>query len=81
MRSIDTDDSDYEATRFEICEAIYCYASLNHDGQWSELYRILCESPFRPGPLWSESRCLKENSYIERITTDEECVRLAGIWH
>lgn len=32
--------------------AIYSYAELYHDGQWSELYKILCNSPFKPSPIW-----------------------------
>ena len=33
--------------------AIYAYAELYHGGQWSELYEILSNSHFKPGPIWS----------------------------
>ncbi len=42
---------------FDVAEAIYAYCSMHHSGQSSELYKILCQSEFKPGPMWSESRC------------------------
>jgi len=32
-------------------EAVYWFANHYHGGQWSNLYRILSTSPFRPGCL------------------------------
>jgi hypothetical protein len=40
---------------FTAAEAVHAYCSLNHEGQWSKLYRLLSQSEFRPGPLWSEA--------------------------
>lgn len=57
-----------EDNYFEYAEAIYCFCSLNHDGQNSELYSILSQSEFRPGMLWSESRCESENSVYSELT-------------
>ena len=36
---------------FIIEEAAYWFATWNHGGQWSNLYRALCASPFTPSPL------------------------------
>jgi len=55
---------------FDVAEALHCYLSLNHNGQWSDEYRMLCQSKFKPSPMWSESRCLEENFYCEEITQD-----------
>jgi hypothetical protein len=52
---------------FDIAEAIHCYLSLNHDGQWSDKYAALCASKFIPGPLWNETRCIDENYYFSEI--------------
>jgi hypothetical protein len=32
-------------------EAIYWFARDYHGGQWTNLYRALCASPFHPGPI------------------------------
>jgi len=40
---------------FDSSECLHAYLSSNHGGQWTDAYRLLCESPFRPGPMWSES--------------------------
>lgn len=50
-----------EDNYFDYAEAIYCFASLNHSGQGSEMYSILSTSTFKPGPLWSESQVEKCN--------------------
>ena len=63
--------------RFDVYEAVHCYASLWHEGQASTLYSILSMSEFRPGPLWSESRCEKENDYFGMIESPEHCEKLA----
>lgn len=65
-----------EENIFEIAEAIHCYASLNYSGQNSELYKILSQSQFNPGPLWSETRCLIENEYVS-LLNDETCINLS----
>ncbi len=43
----------HEADDFDKEEAIYCFASDWHGGQSSNLYSVLCNSPFKPGPVWS----------------------------
>jgi hypothetical protein len=70
---------DYE----ECYEAIHAFCSLNHTGQFSELYRMLSTSDFIPGPMWSESRVEQENmafdlvqdaieTYVEFPTDDDD---------
>lgn len=51
----------------ELAEALHCYFSVNHEGQWSEKYELLCQSVFSPGPLWSESRVIEENYLYPEI--------------
>lgn len=41
-----------EAEEFDAAEAVHAFATLYHAGQWSWLYGVLSESPFRPGLLW-----------------------------
>lgn len=65
-----------ETNQFEIAEAVHCYASLWHDGKGSDLYSVLSQSEFRPGPLWTETRCLEENEYVS-LLDEESCIRLA----
>lgn len=72
MSQIEINQDNY----FEIAEAIHCYASLNHTGLWSDLYSVLSMSEFRPGMLWSESRCEEENEYVS-LLDDETCIELA----
>ena len=48
---------------FTAAEAIHAYCSLNHEGQWSKLYRLLSQSEFKPGPLWSEE-------YVDEFVLD-----------
>ena len=52
---------------FEIAEALHCWLSLNHAGQWSDTYAMLCRSKFKPGPLWSESECEARNEFVSQI--------------
>lgn len=61
---------------FEIAEAVHCYATLNHNGMSSDLYLVLSQSLFQPGPLWTETRCLEENEYVS-LLDDETCIDLA----
>ena len=42
---------DIEATKFDIMEALYRFCSDYHEGQFSDKYRIMCETQFSPGPL------------------------------
>jgi len=35
---------------FEWEEAIFWFANDYYAGQWSELYKVLCASPYKPGP-------------------------------
>jgi hypothetical protein len=55
---------------FELAEAVHAWLSLNHEGQWSDTYRLLCRSKFNPGPMWSESRVESENPYFTEITAE-----------
>ena len=55
---------------FDIAEALHAWLSLNHEGQWSETYKLLCRSQFRPGASWSESRVEAENEYYPEINAD-----------
>ena len=63
---------------FDIAEAIYCYAMLNHEGQTSDLYKILSASEFKPGPLWSEEYVERENYHYGEICllTESEFLEL-----
>ena len=45
---------DPHAEEFDVEAAIYWLASDYHGGQWSNLYRALCASPFRPSCLHHE---------------------------
>jgi len=54
----------------DYAEAIHCYATLNHEGQGSTMYSILSMSKFKPGPLWTEDRCIEENYIYGEITDD-----------
>jgi len=39
--------------RFDAERALYWYANDYHSGQWSDLYLVLCNSPYRPGRMES----------------------------
>jgi len=43
-----------EDIRFDIEEAIYWFANDYHGGQWSNLYSVLCQSQYHPGPCTRE---------------------------
>ena len=49
--------------RFDICEAWYLWLSENHEGQWSDKYRRLCQllSSFTPRPGLCDDGDLTEN--------------------
>lgn len=55
---------------FDYAEALHCFLTLHHEGQNSTKYALLCRSQFKPGPLWSESRCEAENEYYAEITEE-----------
>lgn len=55
---------------FDVAEALHAWLSLNHEGQWSETYKLLCRSRFKPGPMWRESRVESENFYFAEITAE-----------
>ncbi len=59
-----------ESNYFDIAEAMHCFLSLNHEGQTSDKYGALCQSDFRPGVHWTETRCTATNDYFEMITED-----------
>lgn len=42
---------DYEENKSDIEAAIYWFASLNYDGQWSNLYSAASTSEYTPGPI------------------------------
>lgn len=56
--SLDTmSDDEWE---FSLESALYYFASMNHGGQWSNLYKVLCNSHYSPGRMenfekWSEN--------------------------
>lgn len=60
---------------FDYAEAIHCFATLNHEGQNSRLYRVLSASHFRPGIFWTESKCEEDNSVYGELTNDN-CEKL-----
>jgi hypothetical protein len=64
---------------FDLVEALYTYAVLNHSGMRSELYSIQSDisSYFSPGMGWSESQVEEENIYYGEITDDNT----QGIWN
>lgn len=50
-------------SRFDICEAYYVYAMLNHQGQNSRAYKIfgrLARIGFNPSPLLNDEHDLEE---------------------
>lgn len=72
-------DFDYE----DCYEAIHAYCCLNHSGQFSELYRMLSTSDFKPGFYWNECTVERENiafdfvkdaieTYVEFPDDDDE---------
>lgn len=42
------------ASEFDLECAIYWFAHHNYDGQSSNLYRVMCKSPYRPGIFESQ---------------------------
>jgi len=48
-----TAESGRDAWDFDRETAIYWFAHDYHGGQWSNLYSVLCTSPYRPGPCKS----------------------------
>lgn len=46
--SIDPDENGLD---FDTESAVYWFASDYHNGQWSNLYRALCSSPYTPSRL------------------------------
>lgn len=67
-----------ECEIFELVEACYTFACLNHSGQWSDLYSLMCEigQEFKPGMAWSETQVEQENQFYNDI--DEENIH--HIW-
>ena len=50
------------ADSFEI--ALYYFASLYHGGQSTNLYSILCNSPYSPGRLENFDSCMENDSFV-----------------
>lgn len=61
---------------FQIHAAIYAFASLNHSGQYSELYEVLSSSPFLPGPLWRETEEEESNEFYQVVESVAEKLAL-----
>jgi len=57
---------------FELTEALYTFAVLNHSGMYSDLYALQCEigQDFNPGIGWSESHTEANNEFYHEITED-----------
>jgi len=57
---------------FELTEALYTFAVLNHSGQWSDLYALQCKigQYFNPSMGWSESETELSNEFYHEITED-----------
>lgn len=55
---------------FEVAEAIHAFCGDWHSGQTSELYSILSQSEFHPGPLWSSEKVELENEIYPLLTED-----------
>lgn len=57
---------------FDLTEALYTFAILNHGGLSSDLYRLQCEisSHFNPGMGFSESEVENNNMFYPEITED-----------
>ena len=66
---------DTPSVLFQVMAAAYAWCSLNHGGQWSPEYALLCAIDFNPEQSWSESRELEENEYapetVEWLTAME----------
>lgn len=45
--------SNEEGLEDSILIASYWIAHDYHDGMWSNLYKLMCQSPYKPGPLKS----------------------------
>jgi len=61
------DTHDRESCEAEIGAAVHAYASGNHRGQYSDLYKILSTSKFSPGPMWTEWREIRDNAYYSLV--------------
>ena len=59
---------------FDYAEAVHCFATLSHEGQWSELYSILSRSEFKPGPFWSEHDVVNDNPVYGEIDSDNVAI-------
>ncbi len=64
---------------FELVEALYTFAVLNHGGMWSDLYSLQCQigQQFNPGHGYSESQVELENEFYHEITEDN----IQGVWN
>jgi len=57
---------------FELTEALYAYAILNHSGMHSELYGIQCEisTHYKPSMGFSESYTEENNEYYHELNDE-----------
>lgn len=64
---------------FELTEALYTFAILNHGGMHSDLYSLQCEigQHYSAGHGFSESEIEEENIFYPEITEDN----VRNIWN
>lgn len=57
---------------FDLVEALYTFAILNHSGLKSELYSLQCQISqyFSPSHSWSESNVVENNEFYGEITEE-----------
>lgn len=67
-RIVKRDCEDREYVNFQVHAAAYAWLSLNHGGQGSRQYALLCAIDFNPGPMWSETRELEENTFADEVS-------------
>jgi hypothetical protein len=59
-----------EDNYFDLAEACHCFASLNHGGMHSHLYKMLSRSEFKPGYAWSETTVENENECYSMVNEE-----------
>jgi len=64
---------------FGVAEALHAVLTLWHAGQYSETYRLLCRSKFKPGMAWRESDVEIENEFFTDIEAMAENNDIEGL--
>ncbi len=61
---------------FDLTEALYVFAVLNHGGMYSDLYKLQCEvgTYFNPSPLLSFEEVENNNYYSEIDEDNAQCI-------